>query len=171
MKENMNNTGSSESNDNDMVSGFLYDRLQKEVLCSRKFCETKESALNTKDEEIKMLMKKIETLYKAIEVESRKMKSEAAIREKYLVSTKTDDTTRSINSLTRLKEEDLGEDDKFDNNRGRQEEDGIGVLDMLKGELRKVERGYMDILIIIRRSSAALLDFGRNQSSQCCLKP
>lgn len=80
--EENKNTGSNESNDNDMVSGLLYDRLQKEVLCLRKFCETKESALNAKDEEIKMLMKKIETLNKAIEVESRKMKREAAIREK-----------------------------------------------------------------------------------------
>ncbi|PHT64604.1 hypothetical protein T459_29029 [Capsicum annuum] len=90
-KDNKNNSGSSDSNDNDMVSGFLYDRLQKEVLCLRKFCETKESALNAKDEEIKMLMKKIETLNKAIEVESRKMKREAAIREKDSVSSmKTD---------------------------------------------------------------------------------
>ncbi|KAJ8526212.1 hypothetical protein K7X08_028689 [Anisodus acutangulus] len=85
-EENKNNTGSSESNDNDMVSGFLYDRLQKEVLCLRKFCETKESALNTKDEEIKMLMKKIETLNKAMEVESRKMKREAAIRERFSIN-------------------------------------------------------------------------------------
>nr|XP_016511567.1 PREDICTED: microtubule-associated protein 70-5-like [Nicotiana tabacum] len=98
--ENNKNTGSSESNDNDMVSGFLYDRLQKEVLCLRKFCETKESALNAKDEEIKILMKKIETLNKAIEVECRKMKREAAIREKDSVSTKPDDNTRSRNSLT-----------------------------------------------------------------------
>ncbi|CAN4126990.1 unnamed protein product [Withania somnifera] len=93
--EENKNTGSNESHDNDMVSGFLYDRLQKEVLRLRKFCETKESALNTKDEEIKRLMKKIETLNKAIEVESRKMKKEAAIRE-----TKTDDSARSRNSLT-----------------------------------------------------------------------
>ncbi|XP_060186458.1 microtubule-associated protein 70-5-like [Lycium barbarum] len=99
-EENKNNAGSSESNDNDMVSGFLYDRLQKEVLCLRKFCETKESALSAKNEETKMLMKKIETLNKAIEVESRKMKREAAIREKDLVSTKTDDNTRNRNSLT-----------------------------------------------------------------------
>ncbi|XP_055827582.1 microtubule-associated protein 70-5-like isoform X2 [Solanum dulcamara] len=100
-EENKNNTGSNERHDNDMVSGLLYDRLQKEVLCLRKFCETKESALNAKDEEIKMLMKKIETLNKAIEVESRKMKRESAIREKDSVSsTKTDDNARSRNSLT-----------------------------------------------------------------------
>ncbi|MCD7451710.1 hypothetical protein HAX54_013093 [Datura stramonium] len=98
--EENKNKGRNESNDNDMVSGFLYDRLQKEVLCLRKFCETKESVLNAKDEEIKMLMKKIETLNKAIEVESRKMKREAAIREKDSVSTKIDDNARSRNSLT-----------------------------------------------------------------------
>ncbi|XP_070030242.1 microtubule-associated protein 70-5-like [Nicotiana sylvestris] len=84
--EENRNSGSSESNDNDMVSGFLYDRLQKEVLCLRKFCETKESALNAKDEEIKILMKKIETLNKAIEVECRKMKREAAIRERFSIN-------------------------------------------------------------------------------------
>ncbi|OIT37229.1 microtubule-associated protein 70-5 [Nicotiana attenuata] len=84
--ENNKNTGSSESNDNDMVSGFLYDRLQKEVLCLRKYCETKESALNAKDEEIKILMRKIETLNKAIEVECRKMKREAAIKERFSIN-------------------------------------------------------------------------------------
>lgn len=100
-REENKNTGSNESNDYDMVSGILYDRLQKEVLCLRKFCEAKESALTAKDEEIKMLMKKIETLNKAIEVESRKMKKEAAIREKdSATATKTDDNARSGNSLT-----------------------------------------------------------------------
>ncbi|KAK6124762.1 hypothetical protein DH2020_041496 [Rehmannia glutinosa] len=58
----------------DMVSGFLYDRLQKEVINLRKSCDMKESTLNSKDEEIKVLMKKIETLSRAIEVESKKMK-------------------------------------------------------------------------------------------------
>ncbi|PHU16825.1 Microtubule-associated protein 70-1, partial [Capsicum chinense] len=71
--ENKTNECSQSDND-DIVSGFLYDRLQKEVICLRKLCETKESALNTKDEEIKMLMKKIEMLSKAIEVEARKRK-------------------------------------------------------------------------------------------------
>lgn len=40
----------------DVVSGFLYDRLQKEVINLRKTCETKESNLHTKDEEIKVLV-------------------------------------------------------------------------------------------------------------------
>ncbi|KAK4371552.1 hypothetical protein RND71_011027 [Anisodus tanguticus] len=70
-EENKTN-GCSQSVNDDNVSGFLYDRLQKEVICLRKVCETKESALNTKDEEIKMLMKKIEMLSKAIEVETKR---------------------------------------------------------------------------------------------------
>ncbi|EYU27662.1 hypothetical protein MIMGU_mgv1a021959mg [Erythranthe guttata] len=66
----------------DMVSGFLYDRLQKEVIHLRKSCDLKESTLNSKHDEIKMLMKKIDTLTRAVEVESKKMKREAAIRDK-----------------------------------------------------------------------------------------
>lgn len=38
----------------DMVSGFLYDRLQKEVISLRKTCEAKDTDLNAKDEEIKV---------------------------------------------------------------------------------------------------------------------
>ncbi|KAL0659241.1 hypothetical protein Bca4012_079826 [Brassica carinata] len=49
----------------DMVSGFLYDRLQKEVIALRK-----------------MLLKKVDALTKAIEVETKKAKREAAAREK-----------------------------------------------------------------------------------------
>lgn len=41
-------------NAEDMVSGFLYDMLQKEVISLRKFCEAKDSSLNAKDEEIKV---------------------------------------------------------------------------------------------------------------------
>jgi hypothetical protein len=41
---------------NDVVSGFLYDKLQKEVINLRKSCETKDSNLLTKDEEIKVLV-------------------------------------------------------------------------------------------------------------------
>jgi len=51
--ENKTN-GCSQSVNDDIVSGFLYDKLQKEVICLRKFCETKESVLSTKDEEIKV---------------------------------------------------------------------------------------------------------------------
>ena len=38
----------------DMVSGFLYDRLQKEVIALRKVCESKEGTINAKNEEIKV---------------------------------------------------------------------------------------------------------------------
>ncbi|XP_018448665.1 microtubule-associated protein 70-5 isoform X3 [Raphanus sativus] len=66
----------------DVVSGFLYDRLQKEVISLRKICESKEGTINTKNEEIKMLLKKVDALTKAIEVETKKAKREAAAREK-----------------------------------------------------------------------------------------
>ncbi|XP_051128358.1 microtubule-associated protein 70-5-like [Andrographis paniculata] len=56
----------------DMVSGFLYDVLQKEVINLRKSCSSKDGCLSSKDEEIKTLMKKVETLSKALEVESKK---------------------------------------------------------------------------------------------------
>ncbi|KAK6124535.1 hypothetical protein DH2020_041720 [Rehmannia glutinosa] len=85
----------------DMVSGFLYDRLQKEVINLRKSCDMKESTLNSKDEEIKVLMKKIETLSRAIEVESKKMKREAAIREKDSMLTKVEEKMRNTNSTKR----------------------------------------------------------------------
>ncbi|KAL0443048.1 UNVERIFIED_CONTAM: Microtubule-associated protein 70-5 [Sesamum latifolium] len=85
----------------DMVSGFLYDRLQKEVISLRKFCDLKDSTLNSKDEEIKMLMRKVETLTRAMEVESKKMKREAAIREKDSALTKVDEKIRSTNSSKR----------------------------------------------------------------------
>lgn len=38
----------------DMISGYLYDRLQREVINLRKACEMKDSTLNAKDEEIKV---------------------------------------------------------------------------------------------------------------------
>ncbi|KAF8096808.1 hypothetical protein N665_0301s0052 [Sinapis alba] len=62
----------------DMVSGFLYDRLQKEVIALRKVCESKEGTINAKNEEIKMLLKKVVALTRAIEVETKKAKREAA---------------------------------------------------------------------------------------------
>ncbi|KAL8137265.1 hypothetical protein V2J09_003266 [Rumex salicifolius] len=62
----------------DVVSGFLYDKLQKEVLGLRKVCEAKDGNLNAKDEEIKMLMKKLDTLTKSIEVQNKKSKKDKA---------------------------------------------------------------------------------------------
>lgn len=40
----------------DVVSGFLYDKLQKEVINLRKFCEVKDRSLIAKDEEIKVVI-------------------------------------------------------------------------------------------------------------------
>ncbi|KAK2394323.1 microtubule-associated protein 70-5 [Trifolium repens] len=83
---------------NDVVSGFLYDKLQKEVINLRKSCETKDSNILTKDDEIKMLTKKVDALTKAMEVEWKKMKREAAAREKEIASTKSDDKRKSRSS-------------------------------------------------------------------------
>ncbi|KAL6546859.1 hypothetical protein OROMI_022580 [Orobanche minor] len=86
----------------DTVSGFLYDRLQKEVINLRRYCDLKESTLSSKDEEIKMLMKKIETLTRTMELESKKMKKEAAIREKDSTLIKADEKIRNTNSCTKV---------------------------------------------------------------------
>ncbi|KAL5838861.1 hypothetical protein ACOSQ3_016030 [Xanthoceras sorbifolium] len=96
-KDNVNPDGE------DIVSGFLYDRLQKEVISLRKLCESKDSGLNAKDQEIKMLMKKVDALTKSIEVESKKAKREAAAREKEAASVNPDDTKniRSTNPSSR----------------------------------------------------------------------
>ncbi|KAJ0080782.1 hypothetical protein Patl1_09663 [Pistacia atlantica] len=104
LEDSQNNKGNGNPDREDMVSGFLYDRLQKEVINLRKFCEAKESSLNAKDEEIKMLMKKVDALTKSMEIESKKVKREAAAREKEATSMKLEDTkkTRSITSSRRL---------------------------------------------------------------------
>lgn len=56
-KVESNVTGVSDGKDGneDTVSGFLYDRLQKEVISLRKFCEVKDNTLNAKDQEIMVL--------------------------------------------------------------------------------------------------------------------
>ncbi|XP_038710798.1 microtubule-associated protein 70-5-like [Tripterygium wilfordii] len=84
----------------DMISGFLYDRLQKEVINLRKACEVKEDNLNAKDQEIKVLMKKVHALTKAMEVEVKKQKREAAAREKEALSVKVDDNKKIRNSIS-----------------------------------------------------------------------
>ncbi|KAL5574891.1 hypothetical protein UlMin_016590 [Ulmus minor] len=90
----------------DTVSGFLYDKLQKEVINLRRFCQAKDSDLNTKDQEIKMLVKKVDALTKAMEVESKRLKREtAAAREKEAASAKVDDNknkSRTINYSKRF---------------------------------------------------------------------
>ncbi|KAK7303408.1 hypothetical protein RJT34_14314 [Clitoria ternatea] len=93
--------GDSKSNDlgsNDVVSGFLYDRLQKEVINLKKSCEIKDNSLLAKDEEIKILTKKVDALAKAMEVEWKKMKREAAAREKEAASIKSDDNRKNRGS-------------------------------------------------------------------------
>ncbi|XWS18089.1 hypothetical protein CRYUN_Cryun32bG0011900 [Craigia yunnanensis] len=98
--ERTENTGNADCNAEDIVSGFLYDRLQKEVINLRKFCEAKDSSLNAKDEEIKMLVKKFEAFSRAMEVESKRVKREAVAKEKEDGSAKMDDTKKikNINS-------------------------------------------------------------------------
>ncbi|KAF7840523.1 microtubule-associated protein 70-5-like [Senna tora] len=92
---------------NDVVSGFLYDRLQKEVINLRKHCEIKDSSLHAKDDEIKMLTKKVDALTKAMEIEWKKMKREAAAREKEAALAKSDNNrkNRSTNSSKRVTKE------------------------------------------------------------------
>ncbi|XP_021831698.1 microtubule-associated protein 70-5-like [Prunus avium] len=101
--EDSPNKISTSCDNEDMVSGFLYDRLQKEVLNLRRHCEAKESDMNAKDQEIKMLMKKVDALSKAMEVESEIMKREAAARDKKLQRPKWMITKRkrNINSSKR----------------------------------------------------------------------
>lgn len=52
--EDSQNKGNANPDSEDLVSGFLYDRLQKEVIHLRKFCGAKDTSLNAKDEEIKV---------------------------------------------------------------------------------------------------------------------
>lgn len=66
----------------DLVSGALYDMIQKEVIGLRKACHEKDQSLKDKDDAIEMLSKKVETLSKAMEVEAKKMRREVAAMEK-----------------------------------------------------------------------------------------
>ncbi|XP_022724116.1 microtubule-associated protein 70-5-like [Durio zibethinus] len=96
--EQTDNRGNADCNAEDVVSGFLYDRLQKEVINLRKCCEAKDSSLNAKDEEIKMLVKKVEAFLRAMEVESKRVKREAVAKEKENRSAKMDDTKKINNN-------------------------------------------------------------------------
>ncbi|KAK5826363.1 microtubule-associated protein 70-5-like [Gossypium arboreum] len=97
-----NEENENRGNAEDMVSGFLYDRLQKEVINLRKFCEAKNSSLNAKDEEIKMLMKKVEAFSRAMEMESKRVKKEAQlVKEKKNGSPKMEDTKKVKNNNSR----------------------------------------------------------------------
>ncbi|XP_074574234.1 microtubule-associated protein 70-5-like [Curcuma longa] len=67
----------------DMVSGFLYDKLQKKVINLRESHKEKDNVLIMKDEEIKFLQRKVDVLTKAVEVESKKKRRNA--REKEMI--------------------------------------------------------------------------------------
>ncbi|KAH1065906.1 hypothetical protein J1N35_030893 [Gossypium stocksii] len=101
--EQTGNRGIADSNAEDMVSGILYDRLQKEVINLRKLCEAKDSSLNTKDEEIKMLMKKVEAFSRAMEVEDKRVKKESLAKEKENGSAKMDDDTKKMKHINSSK--------------------------------------------------------------------
>ncbi|KAJ8770448.1 hypothetical protein K2173_017939 [Erythroxylum novogranatense] len=90
------NKGNNSSDNEDVVSGFLYDRLQKEVINLRKTCEAKDSSLNAKEQEIQMLIRKVDTLTKAVEVEFKKAKREAAAKERELVSAKVEQQIKKV---------------------------------------------------------------------------
>ncbi|KAF8414256.1 hypothetical protein HHK36_002256 [Tetracentron sinense] len=92
----LQNKGSTDAGSEDMVSGFLYDRLQREVISLRKYCEEKDGSLNAKDEENKILVKKVDTLTKAMEVESKKMKRDAAAREREAASAKLENNKQKL---------------------------------------------------------------------------
>ncbi|XP_062222089.1 microtubule-associated protein 70-2 [Phragmites australis] len=83
-KANAEEKGSEATNSesSDMVSGVLYDMLQKEVVSLRKACHEKDQSLKDKDDAIEMLAKKVDTLNKAMEVEAKKMRREIAAMEK-----------------------------------------------------------------------------------------
>lgn len=66
----------------DMVSGLLYDMLQKEVIALRRASHEKDQSLKDKDDAIEMLSRKVDTLTKAMDVEAKKMRREVACMEK-----------------------------------------------------------------------------------------
>ncbi|KAB2026056.1 hypothetical protein ES319_D06G192000v1 [Gossypium barbadense] len=97
-----NEENENRGNAEDMVSGFLYDKLQKEVINLRKFCEAKDNSLNAKDEEIKMLMKKVVAFSRAMEMESKRVKKETQlVKEKKNGSPKMEDTKKVKNNNCR----------------------------------------------------------------------
>ncbi|KAM0937540.1 putative microtubule-associated protein [Dioscorea sansibarensis] len=95
---NSHNSGTTET-----VSTFLYDRLQKEVICLRKSQELKEGELHAKDDEIKMLLRKVDALTKMIEAESIKLKIELASRGQELPVVKSDNIKQKNRSVSNSK--------------------------------------------------------------------
>ncbi|KAJ0963537.1 hypothetical protein J5N97_028659 [Dioscorea zingiberensis] len=97
---NSQNTGTIKNVHDDTVSGFLYDRLQKEVIRLKRSQEEKEGELNAKDDEIKMLLRKVDALTKATEVESKYTKREVASRGKELLVIKSDSIKQKNRSMS-----------------------------------------------------------------------
>ncbi|PWA45180.1 microtubule-associated protein 70 [Artemisia annua] len=63
----------------DFVSGMLYDMLQKEVLTLQKACHQKDQNIKDKNNTIEVLARNVETLNKAMEVESKRTRRELAV--------------------------------------------------------------------------------------------
>eukprot|EP00249_Psilotum_nudum_P013509 c24371_g1_i1 orf=317-2188(+) len=89
MKDNGDGKAETSREGEDMVSGLLYDMLQKEVIVLRKSSYEKDQSLKDKDDAIEMLAKKVDTLTKAMEVEAKKMRREVAAMEKEVVAMRT----------------------------------------------------------------------------------
>lgn len=102
---NLNAADKAEGENEDYVSGMLYDMLQKEVITLRKACQEKDQSLKDKDDSIEMLSKKVETLNKAMEVESKKRRREVAAMEKELaairIGNEQDQRLRRVSSARR----------------------------------------------------------------------
>ncbi|CAN1336987.1 Microtubule-associated protein 70-5 [Linum perenne] len=88
--EEVNEKGNADPGAEDVVSGFLYDKLQKEVTYLRRACEVKDDGLNAKDQQIQILMRKVDSLTKSIEVEAKKQKRQAGAKDKETGSGKVD---------------------------------------------------------------------------------
>eukprot|EP00252_Welwitschia_mirabilis_P015966 TRINITY_DN3539_c0_g2_i1.p1 TRINITY_DN3539_c0_g2~~TRINITY_DN3539_c0_g2_i1.p1 ORF type:complete len:640 (-),score=171.36 TRINITY_DN3539_c0_g2_i1:415-2334(-) len=75
-----------ETSHDDMVSGVLYDMLQKEVIALRKASHEKDQTLKDKDDAIEILTRKVETLNRAMEAESKKHRRDKVAMEKTVAS-------------------------------------------------------------------------------------
>lgn len=90
LKENVDVKNEATEGADDLVSGVLYDMLQKEVVVLRKASHEKDQSLKDKDDAIEMLDKKVETLMKAMDVEAKKMRREMASMEKEVAAMRVD---------------------------------------------------------------------------------
>ncbi|KAI4325613.1 hypothetical protein MLD38_030995 [Melastoma candidum] len=87
-----------ETGNEDLVSGTLYDILQKEVIILRRACRERDQSIKEKDDAIEMLAKKVDTLNKAMEVEAKRMRREFAVMEKEVANIRGD---RELDNRTR----------------------------------------------------------------------